>query len=190
MEFEEIRKIWDTQNVKPLYVMNDTVLHRQVLDKQRRAKHITQVSELLLIFVNLGVSVFILAVTLTGSKNTSLIVLAIWLAISGAWVLSERMRRIRGGNNFDRSVQGELSYALSIATYQVRLSQLGRWNALPTGGLTLLAMVESEKASWLSAAIVVVFIVSYIAAGWETNIYIRHKNELELLKKKLEASPS
>jgi hypothetical protein len=187
MEFEEIRKVWDTQNVKPLYVMNDTVLHNQVLDKQRRARHITQVSELLLIFVNLGTSIFILGVTLTGSMNMSLIALSIWTGISGAWVLFERVRRTRGNHNFDRSLKGELTYALSIATYQVRLARLGRWNALPTGVLTLLALWESNKAGWVAIAIVLVFIVSYVAAGWETNIYIRRKNDLELLKKKLEA---
>ena len=187
MEFEELRKIWDTQNVKPLYVMNDTALHNQVLDKQRRARHITQVSELLLILVNLGTSIFILGVTLTGSMNLSLVALAIWTGISGAWVLYERWRRTRGNHNFDRSLKGELSYALSIATYQVRLARLGRWNALPTGGLTLMALWEADKAGWLAVAIVVVFIVSYVAAGWETNIYIKRKSELELLRKKFEA---
>lgn len=190
MEFDEIRKIWDAQNVKPLYVMNDMVLHKQVLDKKRRAKHIAQVSELLMIGTHLGSSVFILGVTLKGSGSVSLIVLAIWLGISGVWVLYERLRRMRGDHNFDRSVQGELNYALSVAIYQVRLARLGRWNALPTGVLTLLGLWESHSAGWLSVAIIVVFVVSYVAAGWETSIYIKRKNELELLKTKFETSQS
>ena len=190
MEFEDIRKIWDQQNTQPIYVMNDAVLYRQVVDRQRQARHITQVSELLLIIVNVGASAFILGTTLFGSRNVSLMVMSVWLGASGAWVLYGRVRRLRGAHNFDRSLQGELNHALSIASYQVRLARLGRWNALPAGVLTLLALWESNKSGWWLTAMVVLFTIAYVAAGWETNIYIERRNELEALQRKFDEIPT
>jgi hypothetical protein len=189
MDFEEIRKIWETQDSKPLYVMNDAVLYRQVVDRQRKTKHITQVSELLLIIVNVGAAAFILGTTLRGSMNISLTVLAVWLCLCGAWVLNARLRRVRGARNFDRSLQGEMNHALSIARYQIRLSRLGQWNALPTGALTLIALWESGKGGWWLAALVLLFTIAYVAAGWETNIYIERRNELEAFRKKFDELP-
>jgi hypothetical protein len=189
MEFEEIRKIWDTQNSKPLYVMNDAVLYRQVVDRQRKTRHITQVSELLLIIVNVGAATFILGTTLRGAMNISLMVLAVWLGLCGAWVLSARLRRLRGAHNFDRSLHGEMNHALSIANHQIRLARMGRWNALPVGALTLLALWESGKGGWWLAALVLLFTIAYVAAGWETNIYIERRNELEAFSKKFDELP-
>jgi hypothetical protein len=190
MEFDQIKTIWQSQNSKPMYTMNETVLYRQVIDRQRHVRHFMRVSELLLILVNFGSALFLLSVTLGASNNVSLIVLAVWLLLSGSWIVYQRYRRLRGDHKFDRSLQGEINYTLSIATYQVRLSHLGRWNAIPTGALTLTALWESGKSSWWLMAIILLFVLSYIAAGWETSIYVERRNELESLKKKIdEAMP-
>ncbi|MEJ1237122.1 hypothetical protein WBG78_03275 [Chryseolinea sp. T2] len=186
MKFEEIKTIWDTQNSKPMYTLNESLLYQQVIDRQRRVKHFARVSELLLILVNLGSAIFILGATLGTSNNLSLLVLSAWLLISGAWILYQRYRRLKGDDNFDRSIQGEVTYALSIANYQVRLARLGRWNVVPMGVLTLLALWESGKSSWWLIAIILLFVLSYIAAGWENSIYIDRRDELESLKKKID----
>ena len=186
MKFEEIKTIWETQNSKPMYTLNESLLYHQVIDRQRRVKHFMRVSELLLILVYLGSAIFILGSTLGTSNNISLLILSVWLFISGSWILYQRYRRLRGDDNFDRSLQGEVMYALSIANYQVRLAHLGRWNAIPTGALTLLALWESGKSTWWLMAIILLFVLSYVASGWETSIYVDRRDELESLKKKIE----
>ncbi|HTE33337.1 MAG TPA: hypothetical protein VK666_23310, partial [Chryseolinea sp.] len=62
MEFDELQQIWDTQNNKPLFAINERALHNRILSKMRKARHITNTSELLLIIVSLGVGCFILGV--------------------------------------------------------------------------------------------------------------------------------
>ncbi|MGC3943111.1 MAG: hypothetical protein QM762_01005 [Chryseolinea sp.] len=186
MKFEEIKTIWESQNTKPMYTMNESLLYQQVIDRQRSVSHFMRISELLLILVNLGSAIFIFSVTLGSSNNISLLILGTWALMSASWILYQRYRRLKGDHNFDRSLQGEIGYALSIANYLVRLAHLGRWNAIPIGALTLSALWESGKSSWWLMAIVLLFVLSYIAAGWETNIYIGKKNELESLKRKID----
>ena len=60
MEFEELQKIWDSQNKRPLYVINEEALHQRILAKKSQASHITNFSELLLIAVNTGAGALIL----------------------------------------------------------------------------------------------------------------------------------
>jgi len=51
MEFEELRKIWDAQNNRPLYAINEKAMYNLILSKKKQAHHITNISELLIIIV-------------------------------------------------------------------------------------------------------------------------------------------
>jgi hypothetical protein len=176
MEFEELQKIWDSQSEKPLYAIDEKALHNRILLKKKQAYHISNISELLVILVNSGAGCFILALNLSNQNgNVAIYVLAAWMFASALYVLVSRISRIRGESQFDRSLRGDLSHAISMAMYQVRLSQLMRWNILPIGILSLLGI-----------GIFVFFALAYYAGGWEHGIYIRRKRELELLKAKLE----
>ena len=64
MEFEELRKIWDAQNNQPLYAINEKAMYNLVLSKKKQAHHITNISELLLIFVNIGSGILVLALNI------------------------------------------------------------------------------------------------------------------------------
>jgi hypothetical protein len=77
MEFEELRKIWDAQDNQPLYAINEKAMYNLILSKKKQAHHITNISELLLIFVNLGSGILILALNLfKQSGNISLYILS------------------------------------------------------------------------------------------------------------------
>ena len=85
-------------------------------------------------------------------------------------------------------MHGDLNYAISVATYQVRLSLLGRWSILPIGVFTLLGLWQSGKSVWIvSFALLTFFVLANYAAGWEHGIYKNRKRELEILKEKLES---
>jgi membrane protein YdbS with pleckstrin-like domain len=80
---------------------------------------------------------------------------------------------------------GDLSNANSVATYQVRLSQLGRWNILPIGVFCLLWLWESGKPMWSIIGIAIFFAFAAFATRWEHSIYKIRERELEILEKKL-----
>jgi hypothetical protein len=73
-----------------------------------------------------------------------------------------------------------------VATYQVRFSQLMRWNILPIGIFSLLGVWESGKSVWQTVGILIIFVLGHYAAGWELSIYKARKRELEILQNKLE----
>ena len=60
MEFDEMKKIWDSQNNEPLYGINEKALHNRILSKKKQAHHITNISELLAIIVIWCAGCFIL----------------------------------------------------------------------------------------------------------------------------------
>src|SRR4051812_47574418 len=41
MEFDEMKKIWDSQNNEPLYAINEKALYNRILSKKKQAHHIT-----------------------------------------------------------------------------------------------------------------------------------------------------
>lgn len=187
MEFEELQQIWDSQNNKPLYAIDEKALHNRILSKKNKARHITNISELLSIMVNIGAGCFILGVNFfKPGGNLFMYFLSAWMLSTALYLLVSRIRRIKGDHRFDRSMRGDLNHAISMATYQVRLSQLMRWNILPIGILILLGVWEGGKSLWIALGIVIFFVLTNYAAGWEHNIYKARKRELEILQNKLE----
>ena len=187
MEFEELKKIWDAQTNQPLYAINEKAMYNLILSKKKQAHHITNISELLIIIVYIVTGSFVLGMNLFNqSSNVSMYLLSLWMLGSALFMLLSRMRRIKGENKFDRSMSGDLDHAISVATYQVRISQIMLWNILPIGVLTSLGLWEGGKPIWISLIVLLFFALSYYAGGWEHNIYKRKKRDLEVLKKKLD----
>lgn len=186
MEFEELKKIWDIQNNQPLYAINEKAMYNLILSKKKQAHHITNISELLLIFVNIGSGILVFAINFyKQSGNISLYVLSAWMVGSALYTLVRRIQRIKGNQQFDRSISGDLDHAISMASYQVRISQIMRWNILPIAGFTLLGLWEGGKPIWIAVIVLLFFALTYYAGRWEHNIYKRKKRELEILQKKL-----
>jgi len=91
MEFDELKKIWDSQNNEPLYGFNEKALHNRILSKKRQAYHITNISEFLGIIANISAGAFILGVTFfKQSGNISMYFLSAWMVISGLYFLDSR----------------------------------------------------------------------------------------------------
>jgi hypothetical protein len=188
MEFDELQKIWDAQTNAPLYAINEKALHDRILSKKKKGYTITNVSELLLIVVNLAAGSFVLGINLLKpSGNIFMYVMSAWMFATAFYVLAGRMRRIKGDQQFDRSMQDDLSNAISVASYQVRLSGLMRWNTLPIGLLSGLSMWEGGKLFWVIGLMAFFFLLTWYASRWEHGIYLRRKQALETLQKKLEA---
>lgn len=187
MEFDELQKIWDSQNQQPMYMINEDALHNRIQTKKAKASHITNFSELLLMGVNAGAGCLVLGLNASKSGNSLFMYLLVgWMLVTASAVLVSRIRRLQRENRFDRSLLGELDHAISMTTYQVRLSQLMRWNNLPIALLVVSGMLDGGKSLWIVAALVLFFILVGFASNWEHRFYISRKLELETLQKKLQ----
>ena len=186
MEFEEMKKIWDAQNSEPIYVINEAALHNRILSKQKQGLRISNASEILGITAYAVAGLVILGVNLY--KHGTVIfmyILSAWMLTGAAYIFISRIRRIKADKQFDRSLRGDLRYAISVATYQVRISQLMRWNVVPITLFVLLGMIEGGKSIWIIVALLIFFALTNYASGWEHRLYQTRKRELELLQKKL-----
>ncbi len=186
MEFDELQKIWNSQTNEPLWVINENALQKRILAKKKQASHIANFSELLLIFVNAGAGIFVLGLNLF-KRPESLVMytMAAWMFSTALYIWASRIRRLKNETKFDRSMLGELKHAIEMATYQVRLSGLMRWNIVPIGALSLLGIWEGEKSIWIAVGILLFAALTYFAGGWEHRIYLAKKREMESLQKKL-----
>ena len=187
MEFDEMKKIWDSQNNEPLYGINEKALHNRILSKKKQAYHITNVSELLCIIAYAIAGCFLLGVNLFKQNGSIFMYIsAAWMLGSAFYSLVSRIRRINEDHRFDRSMRGDLAQAISVATYQVRFSLLMRWNILPIGILIILGVLEGGKSLWVAVGMLIFLVLANYAAGWEHNFYKARKRELEILQNKLE----
>ncbi len=149
--------------------------------KKKQAYHITNVSELLLIIVNMAAGYFVFQMNLSGHNgNVFMYLLAAWMLGVSWYLLFSRIQRLKKDKQFDRSMHGDLNYAISVATYQVRLSLLGRWSILPIGLFTLLGLWESGKSVSIIAVILIFFVLTNYGARWEHGIYTTRKRELAI----------
>lgn len=187
MEFDEMKKIWDAQNNQPLYVLDEKALHKRIQSRMSTIRHFTSVSELLLILINLGAGAFLIQHNPTqGRTNIFLYLEAVWMFGIVAYIVVHHFRRIKAGRQFDRSIQGDLDHTISIANYQMRLSQIVRWNFLPMGVIMLFSGWESGKLLKVGAIILVSYTLAFYVVSKSLQAEKRRKRKLQILREKLE----
>jgi hypothetical protein len=187
MEFEEMKKIWDSQKQEHVFSLDQSALHNRVLSKQKQGLRIANISELILIFTNIIAPVSILAVVIPRERfNISMTLLSVCMLMIAGYVARGRYQRISGNTRFDRNLKGDLEFALDVARYQVKLSTLGRWIILPVAILSVTGLLEAEKSIWIALAVIIFMLMANYLSGWESKYYETRLHQLEVLKRKLE----
>jgi hypothetical protein len=187
MEFDEMKKIWDAQNNQPLYVIDEKALHNRIQVKMNGLLHLTTISEWVLILINLGTGGILLGFNrLKPGTNIFLYLEAAWMFVLAVYLVSHHIRRVKAGRQFDRSIHGDLNHAISLANYQMRLSQIIRWNFLPMGAIMIFSGWEAEKLLRVSAVILVSYTLAFYITSKGYRMNKRRKRELQVLKGKLE----
>jgi hypothetical protein len=183
MELEEVKNIWSNQNKQMPYSIDTAELHRRILSRKARAVRLTSLTERLNIVVGLGAGAFTLW-TNTTSKHQSFFIYcySVWMFIVVLLLVLARVRRRAAGRRFERSVHGELQHGLAVADYQVKLSQLMRWNIFVVGGLILFGLWETAKPWWATVGIIVVLSMGWYVSGFENRYYRQQKKRLEELR--------
>jgi hypothetical protein len=189
MEFDEMKKIWDTQNNQPLYVFDEKALHNRIQSKMNSGLHYANISEWLLIIVNLGAGSILLGLNpFKPGANQFMYLETAWMFATVLYVVISRIRRIKASHRFDRSIHGDLNQAISLASYQVRLSQIINWNILPMGAIMIFSGWEAGKLFKVSVVMVFSFALAFYVSIKGDRVNKRRKRELQVLKEKLEGA--
>lgn len=189
MEFDELKKIWDTQNNQPMYAINEKALHRRVIAKKKSASKIANWMEVILIGVNLvGGSMLLFGVLFKGKEDETFIYLLMAIMyVTPLYLFYKRSKRKKFESQFERTMMGDLEHALSNASYSEVLSRTMQVYFAFIAILTLFSLWFDKNTSLIPMiGFALLFIFTLYASTWEHKIYVRKRRELEKLKKTLE----
>ena len=186
MEFEEMRKIWDTQNNEPIYVLNEQALHKHILSKKNRMNWLANVNEIGMILIAVATSTFLFFKTF-GTDNIYAYFPGIALLLTGVYVTVLRIRRKNKINQYDQSILGTIDHAISNASYMVNFAKTFLWwYILPIAIPVFLNMIMKEVPIWIWIFIPTSFVVSFLLVRWELKrCHEPRKRALEALREKL-----
>jgi hypothetical protein len=187
MEFEEMRKIWDVQNNEPIYVVNETAMHKSIMSKKNRINWLANVNETGMIVIAVATSTFLFFKTF-GTGNIYAYLPAIALLLTGVYVTVLRLKRKNKVNQFDQSILGTIDHAISNADYLVSFSKtFFWWYILPIAIPVFINMIIKEGVSmWIWVFEPIAFTVSFLLVRWELRrCHLPRKRALESLREKL-----
>ena len=160
MDFEEMKKIWDTQNNQPLYAIDEEALHNRVKAKKNSTKRTTNKTELILIAANVFAGGLVI-ISRFIKDNATLVstFMGVMMLITAAYLIFLRARRIKRDQQVDNSVLGDLDNALENINYRVSLSRSMIWYAILVSFLTLYSVFDSEKSIVFILLVSVFFVI-------------------------------
>lgn len=188
MEFEELKKIWDTQNKKPMYIINEEALHRTIQKKKSKASWISNINEIGLILIAISTSTFLIIKNLD-NENIYAFPPAIFLLLTGLYVLIGRIKRKKNENQFDRSVIGDLDHAIANTEFEIkRAKTFVWWYILPVMIPLVLNMIMNDAPVLKWVLIAAGMALSFLVVRWGLirSQLPRYNNLLSLRKKLLE----
>jgi Ca2+/Na+ antiporter len=187
MEFEEMQKIWNEQKGETMYAINESALHRQVMNKKRNANKIVNMTEIGLMIVN-SITAIVLLVDAIQDKEEWYNYLGVGImALTVVYIIFIRSKRQKGENKFDRTIIGELDHAIANTQSVINIGKtMIYWYLLPIGIFIISKMIyqNAPLEKWL--LIIGAFVLGNFLANWEIKkCHIPRKESLEGLKRKL-----
>lgn len=187
MEFEEMKKVWDSQNEETLYVINEDAMYRSVISKRKSTGRVINKNEIGLLIINTGVGFLLLFDALFHQEHIWDYLMSALMFLTVIYLFFSRKKRKTDKQQFDRSVLGEINHAIANAMASKQLaSQMLWWYILPVGVLVTIKMSYSETSlnQWLIT--IGMILLGSILTRWELQRCHKPRLEkLERLKEKL-----
>lgn len=188
MEFEEMKKIWDTQSQKTMYAIDEEALHKRVVKRKEKAERVADRSEKIMIgSLVFAFSILIGSSLYKGEYDIVPLLMAFFMLGAAIFIFIRRQKRLGMYASFDRSILGDINHAIANATYQVRLSQGAKSLYIVVGILTVLSVVDTLDEWYKGASVALLFILGYFGARWEhKTFYVSQKRSLEEMREQLQ----
>lgn len=184
MEFEEMKKIWDSQNNQPLYAINEEALHNRVRAKLNSATRLNNKNDMGLILVALVTAILL---HIIGEQSQSDYVASATLVLIAGYVYISRIRRVKQEQQFDRSMLGELEHAIANIDYEIRRSKtFVWWFLLPVALPSIYNLIQSDVSLWKWIVVPAAYILAIFVTQWGLKKRLLPKRKhLEALRSKI-----
>jgi surface polysaccharide O-acyltransferase-like enzyme len=187
MEFEDLKKIWDTQNNEPMYAINETALHRRIHQHKNKTGWLAHINEIGMMFIATVTGGFLLIDAIRDQESAYSYVGGLAFLVIGVFVFFSRRTRKRNENRFDQSMLAELDQAIKNAGYLVTFARTFVWWFLLPAAIFSFPNLALNNASWEKYLLILgAFLLSYLVVTWELRrVHLPRKRKLESLRDKL-----
>lgn len=187
MEFDELRKIWDTQNNEPMYAINETTLHKRIHSYSKRTGRLAGINEVGLILISAGTCSFLLFEAIFEKESIYYFSGPLIFLLIAVFIFWNRLRRKKAESNFGQTMLGELDHAISNARYLVAVSKnFVWWFMLPAAVVTLPTMVVNGAPWYKWLFVLGCFALSWLVVRYELNrVHLPRLKKLTTLRDKI-----
>ncbi len=188
MEFKDLKRIWDEQNNENLFIINESILHRRVIQNNIKIRRKINAFEWTVILGLLGLSLFALIDGILYNKLFQLIDALIFLITAG-YVFKSRLDRFKNEGKSNLSLLNNLEMAIRNIDHQIKRNKSFRkWFILPLVCVAIIQIIFIENGGmwWLW----ILIFGSFVYSDWsiKKELYSKilpNKEDLINLKKLL-----
>ena len=187
MEFEEMKKIWDSQNNKPMYIIDEKSLHNVIHRKINAMARKVNLFDYGMITITLFVGVFMIIDGIKSNYQWTDFLTAVAAFGITIYILINRSRRRKLEIQFEYSLLDGLNNAILHIDYLIKQGKTFiLWYVLPFALVTSIGMASKPTSLWNWILITAAFIFSSWLATWEVRkFHLPKKRSLEGLRKTL-----
>lgn len=188
MNIDEMKKVWDTQTQAPLYVINEEAMHTAIKKKLNKSIKLANIGEWMMI----GSSLLAIIIVLTGAYiaenyGTFVTVSAGIFVLSLSYGVYHRFKRKRDVTGFERTMLGDLEYAIQTSSSLVKLSGMMLYLFVPLISCITIGtyFLDEDFSIWYLIGVAAFMGATAVGARWEYHCYVDRRDDLQKMKAKL-----
>jgi hypothetical protein len=166
MNIEDMQKIWNEQDQKVYYAIDEATLFEQINQRTNRLRHAVSRDEIGLMLIS-AIAVIIMVFTKVNTMF-NIITIVMFVAIA-VFIYLARRRRLKQEETYGLSVQDNINHAMDLAKYRIKSAKsFVWWYMLPLAIPTLGNMLTGNRKEWWQWVLIIgAFVVSYALIRWE-----------------------
>ncbi len=192
MNFEQMKVIWDAQDQKPLYAVDQAALHASIRRGSRKFRNLIVFSRVSIVATWVALAaLYLVAPLVDGEHLHRFASAAILLALAAGQVVAIARGR-QGEAEFDDSVRGDLDRAIWRIDHDIAWARSLRRGYVPL----FLVAISIDLAFRLSPGIALIWagtVALVVGASWALDweirsVYLPRKRRYETIREKLVSS--
>jgi hypothetical protein len=192
MNFEQMKVIWDSQDQRPMYAVDEAALHESIRRGSRSFRNRIVASHLAIVAAWVALATLYLVAPLTAGEHLHrLAAAAILLALAAGQMIGLR-DRTRGEARFDDSIRGDLDLAIWRIDHDIGWARSLRRGYVPLFLVAIsidfaVRLTPAFAAVW-AGAVVLVGVASWSLEAEIRWLYLPKKNRFQMIRDRLVAS--
>jgi len=185
MKFDDMQKIWNCQQGKLPYDINEEVLHRRIKSTKECETRRVNMDDLGLVFIY-AITAIIYSFINWPLRTYDYLIVGVCIVIVG-WIWISRLRRIKKERAFAQTMLGELNHAIFNVKYSInRIKRMLQW-VTPLLAISVFSLMLHQSGSiWKWVGIAIAFVLSALLLNRSYSKRFKPKlRELKTLRNKL-----